>query len=106
MFDWTNNDVCTVIKRKYSQGSSHGKVLQEIVKKRGINGEVLFKYHESVEHMTYLLFSKIDHVDNLNASDIGETFLDFDLTKLRNVTTRRAVSTHYVEKLSRSECPF
>ena len=92
--EWTTSQVCNVIKRRRYKS---GEVLINIFETRGINGKLLFKYHESQEFMMYLLFSKIEGMEERKASDIGETFLDFDLRKLENITTRHAIEYDYSE---------
>ena len=90
--EWSTSDVCNLFMRKYTSDSVHGKIVENIFKQRGINGQLLYKYHESQEHMKYLLFSKINRGD---ASQIGQTFLDFDLTKLSNITMRKSIQYDY-----------
>ena len=65
--EWTTPDVCNVIRGKYPPNHIHARTLENIVEQRGINGKLLFKYHESQEHMMYLLFSKIDHIENFQS---------------------------------------
>ena len=52
--EWKVSDVCDMISRKCKLDNDRAAILATIIKNRGINGELLFKYHESKENMMYL----------------------------------------------------
>ena len=90
---WTTNDVCSIVNARYND-NKYGDNLERIILDRGIDGRLLFKYHESQEHLMYLFFSQIDF-NEFGTSDINKKFLDFDLTKLANITTRKSIKYDY-----------